>query len=120
MYSFPGVYRSGVFFERFWREFRISVKSHKPVRKTYTPENGLFSVLMTFSFLFSSNVHLQGAELPFLRRKSALKCAFKETGPRKRRAISLVWELLAPDYGLLDTFDGIYDYRRFVAEISIW
>ena len=36
------VFAHKLFLERFWREIRISFKSHKPVRKTYRPENVFF------------------------------------------------------------------------------
>ena len=44
--------RTSLFLERFWREFWISVKFHKPVSKTYRPKNDIFCLLITFSFLF--------------------------------------------------------------------
>ena len=40
------------FLKRFWREFWISSKFHKPVSKTYRPENDIFWLLITWSFLF--------------------------------------------------------------------
>ena len=44
--------RTSLFLERFWREFRISLNSHKPVSKTYRPKNDNFCLLMTHVFLF--------------------------------------------------------------------
>ena len=41
------------FLERFWREFRISFWSHKPLCKTKRPENDTFELLTTFSFHLS-------------------------------------------------------------------
>ena len=41
-----------VFLERFFRESRISSKSHKPVSKTYRPKNDNFCLLMTLGFHF--------------------------------------------------------------------
>ena len=40
-------------FREIWREFRMSLLSHKPVRKTYAPENGIFDLLISFMLLFS-------------------------------------------------------------------
>ena len=44
MYSTPvtAFSRTNLFLERFWREFRISLNSHKPVSKTYRPKNDNF------------------------------------------------------------------------------
>ena len=44
--------RTSLFLERFWREFRISFKSHKPVSKTYRPKNNIFCLLVTLGFHF--------------------------------------------------------------------
>jgi len=44
--------RTSLFLERFWREFRISFKSHKPVGKIYRPKNDNFCLLMTLRFPF--------------------------------------------------------------------
>ena len=44
--------RTSLFLERFWREFWISFKFHKPVSKTYRPKNDIFCLLITFSFPF--------------------------------------------------------------------
>ena len=44
--------RTSLFLERFWRECRISFKSHKPVSKTYRPKNNNFCLLMTLRFPF--------------------------------------------------------------------
>ena len=38
--------------EGFWRQFRTSFKSHKPVSKTYRPKNDIFDLLEAFSFPF--------------------------------------------------------------------
>ena len=53
VYSCHGVFTDQVvFLERFWREFRISFESHKPVSKTYRPKNNNFCLLMTLRFPF--------------------------------------------------------------------
>ena len=44
--------RISLFLGRFWREFRISFKSHKPVSKIYRPKNDNFCLLMTLRFPF--------------------------------------------------------------------
>ena len=43
---------TSLFLERFWREFCISLKFHKPVNKTYRPKNDIFCLLVTFGFPF--------------------------------------------------------------------
>ena len=62
-----------LFSERFWREFGISVNSHKPVSKTYKPNNGIFDILMTFIFPFDNILYfecaLRGLFLPLSQEK---------------------------------------------------
>ena len=43
---------TSLFLELFWCEFWISLKLNIPVSKTYRPENDIFNLLITFSFLF--------------------------------------------------------------------
>ena len=43
---------TSLFLELFRREFRKSFKFHKPVTKTLSRQNGIFVLLMTFTFLF--------------------------------------------------------------------
>ena len=43
---------TSLFLEPFWRDLRISFRSHKPDIKTKTPKNGIFDLLMTFDFPF--------------------------------------------------------------------
>lgn len=96
--------RSSLFLERFWLEFRISLKSHKPVRKTYRPKKDNFCRLMTLRFPFliyyTSNAFIDVAEVPFSLEK-CLKMCLKQNRSVKRRDMGLVWELSAPGYGLL-------------------
>ena len=70
--------RTSLFLERFWREFRISFKSHKPVSKPYRPKNDNFCLLMTlrFPFLisFTSNAFIDVAEIPFSRENYPKMC----------------------------------------------
>ena len=57
-----------LFVERSWCTFRVSSWSHKPVSKTYRPENWIFDLLITFSSFSvacTSNALIDGAELPF-------------------------------------------------------
>ena len=65
--------RTILFLERFWRKFRISFKSHKPVSKTYRPENDNLFLFndVTFSFMISyiSIAFTDAAEIPFSREK---------------------------------------------------
>ena len=65
--------RTILFLERFWRKFRISFKSHKPVSKTYRPENDNLFLFndATFSFMISyiSIAFIDAAEIPFSREK---------------------------------------------------
>ena len=65
--------RTILFLERFWRKFRISFKSHKPVSKTYRPENDNLFLFndVTFSFMISyiSIAFIDAAEIPFSREK---------------------------------------------------
>ena len=42
----------GVFTDQFWREFRISFKSHNLVSKTYRPKNDIFAFWWRLVFLF--------------------------------------------------------------------
>ena len=44
--------RTSFFLERFWGEFWISFKFHKPVSKTYRPKSHIFCLLVTFEFPF--------------------------------------------------------------------
>ena len=44
--------RTSLFLERFWREFRISLKSRKPVSKIYRPKNDNICLFMTLRFPF--------------------------------------------------------------------
>ena len=44
--------RTSLFLGWFWREFRISLESHKPVCKIYRRKNDNFCLLMTSSFPF--------------------------------------------------------------------
>ena len=44
---------TSIFLERLWRKLRIFVRFHKPVIKTKTPKNGIFDLLITFSFPLS-------------------------------------------------------------------
>ena len=44
--------QTSLFLERFWRELRISFKSHKAVSKTYRPRNDIFFIVMTLCFPF--------------------------------------------------------------------
>ena len=46
MYSCHGVLRTSLFLERFWREFRISLKSHKPVSKPTDLKTIIFALYM--------------------------------------------------------------------------
>ena len=60
-----------LFLEIFWREFRISFKSLKPVRiKLYKPKKSI----MNFLVCYHLNAHLGEAKLPFFARKSSFKC----------------------------------------------
>ena len=62
-----------LFVERSWCAFRLSSRSHKPVSKTYRPENWIFDLLMTFSSFSvacTSNALIDGAELSFSRGKA--------------------------------------------------
>ena len=43
---------TSLLFERFWREFWIPFKFHKPVSKTFRPKNDIFCLLITYSFPF--------------------------------------------------------------------
>ena len=53
MYSYQGVFTDySLFLERLWRKFTISLKSHKPVSKTYRPKSDNFCFLMTLRFPF--------------------------------------------------------------------
>ena len=50
---------TSIFFEeRFWREIRISFRSHKPVSKTKNPNSGIFDLLMTFIFPLSRYIFI--------------------------------------------------------------
>ena len=102
--------RTSLFLERFWRDFRISFKPHKPVSKTYIPENDNLFVLMTLRFPLRYLIfrlrskswrrfHFRGKNCP----KMCLKIMNQSV---KRRDISVLWTLLAPDYRLLRTFIG--------------
>ena len=42
--------RTSLFLEKYWREFRRSFKSHKPVSKPYRPKTDNFCLLMTLRF----------------------------------------------------------------------
>ena len=44
--------QTSLFLERFWRQFRTSSRSQKPVSKTYRPTNDNFCLLMTLRFPF--------------------------------------------------------------------
>ena len=54
--NFTAFSRTSFFSERFWREFRISFKSHKPVSKTYRPKKDNFCLFM--HFLYTSNAFI--------------------------------------------------------------
>ena len=43
---------TSLFLERFWREFRISFKSRKPVSKIYRPKNDNLCLFKTLRFPF--------------------------------------------------------------------
>ena len=65
--------RTSLFLERFWREFWISFKFHKPVSKTYRHKNNyIFCLLITFSFqfdiLYFECVHRHGGDSIFLEK----------------------------------------------------
>ena len=51
MYS-TAFLQTSLFLERFWRQFRTSSRSQKPVSKTYRPTNDNFCLLMTLRFPF--------------------------------------------------------------------
>ena len=77
--------RTSLFLERFWREFWISFKFHKPVSKTYRLKNYIFCLLVTFKFPFwnfcTSNtlmdiwwrLYFRGRKCPKLVSKNAVK-----------------------------------------------
>ena len=65
--------RTSLFLEQFWREYRISLKFHKQVSKTYRPKNDIFCLLITFSFPFWYLILQNGGDSIFAG-KSALKC----------------------------------------------
>ena len=73
--------------ERFWREFKLPLKSHKPVSRAYRTEMVFLTFLMTFNFTFfisdTSNAILEGEQLP-CRGTSALKCVLKINWTYKR------------------------------------
>ena len=62
---------SSLFLEKFGANFsRISFQSHKLVRKTYAPENGIFDLLMSFIFVYYPSSALKdGAELLLSQEK---------------------------------------------------
>ena len=70
--------RTGLFLERFWHEFRICFKFHKPVSKPYRPKNDNLFLLMTLRFLFlisyTSNAFIDVAEIPFSRENYLKMC----------------------------------------------
>ena len=95
---------TSLFLERFYREFRISLKPHKPASKTYRPKNANFCLLMTLRCPFWYPIlrmrswtwrrfHFRGKKCP--------KMCLKINPSVKPRDIGIVWELLTPGFGLL-------------------
>ena len=71
--------RTSLFLERFWREFWISFKFHKPVSKTYRHKNNyIFCLLITFSFqfgiLYFECVHRHGGRFGFCFLQNSVGC----------------------------------------------
>ena len=97
MYSCQGVFMTIFFLERFWREFKISFKSHKPVSKSYRPKKDNFCLLMTPSFPFfflisyTSNAFIDVADIPFSREKC----------PKINRSVKTPRQRITPFGGLL-------------------
>ena len=60
-----------LFLERFWRELRISFRSHKPVSISKTPENGIFAVRMGWYPLTSMIMAVLGVRLDSSKSRSS-------------------------------------------------
>lgn len=69
-----------LYLERFWREFKLPLKSHKPVSRAYRTENGIsylsYDVQFYLFYIIYFERDLEGQELPCCG-KSALKCILK-------------------------------------------
>ena len=92
------------FLERFWREFWISFKFHKPISKTvtYRPKNDIFCLLISLVFLFdifSSNALIDMVEILFSREncpKMCLKINWSLKTPWHRHSMGVARSLWAP------------------------
>ena len=80
--------RTSLFLERFWREFWISFKFHKPVSETYRPKNYIFCLL------YFECPHRHGGDSIFAG-KSALNWYVKTPWNRHSMGVVRPW-LWAP------------------------
>ena len=97
--------RTSLLLERFWREFWISFKFHKPVSKTYRHKNNyIFCLLITFSFqfdiLYFECVHRHGGDSIFLEKvpKKYFPEAVFNLVPRPRWTTSFSIYIINPSY----------------------
>ena len=84
--------RTSLFLERFWREFWISFKFHKPVSKTYRPKNDIFCLLIACTqtlLYFSFQKHRRAHERRRRARTSVEREKEKYT-PLRWRSINLL------------------------------
>ena len=112
--------RTSLFLERFWSEFLIPFKFHKPVSKTYRNKSDIFPVMffpVLITFISCTSI-IDVVKILFSREKCfklCLKINWSVKTPWRRPR----WQLLAPVMGFCLRF-SFEAYFHWITKLENW